>query len=150
MSSERRQRGHRTGGVGQVEVGVDVHRQANIAMTHNLLGRGGHDAVTGQQCSEGVAKAVNVYCSALGAAFGDAGGGDVEIERPQQVPPVDVEQQGVGRNASHRAAVGRQGAISPTSRHACNMLAEVIGEVAAQRQRCAFPALGVPALDLDV
>jgi len=57
--SDSRQRSHGAGGVGEVEVGVDVHGQADVAVTHQLLGRGGGDAVAGQEGGEGVAEAMD-------------------------------------------------------------------------------------------
>ena len=38
--SHGRQRRHSTGGVGEIEVRVDVHCQANVAVAHELLGGG--------------------------------------------------------------------------------------------------------------
>jgi len=66
VNSDRRQRRHGAGGVGEVEVGVDVHRQADVAVTHELLSRGGGDAVAGEEGGEGVAEAVDVQRAALG------------------------------------------------------------------------------------
>ena len=51
--SERGQRRHRAGGIGKVEVGVGVHRQANIAVAYELLGYARRDAAAGQQGGEG-------------------------------------------------------------------------------------------------
>ena len=59
--SDRRQRRHGTGRVGEVEVGVGVHRQANVAVSHKLLGHAGRDAAAGQQRGEGVPQAVHVH-----------------------------------------------------------------------------------------
>ena len=52
---------HSTSGVGQVELGIGVHGQANVAVPHELLGYSGRDTVAGQQGGEGVPQTVNVH-----------------------------------------------------------------------------------------
>lgn len=83
--SDCRQRRNRSGGVGEAEVGVGVHGEADVAVAHELLGDAGRDAVAGHEGGEGVAEAVDVDGAALGVAFGDPGGGKVEVEGTQEV-----------------------------------------------------------------
>ena len=86
-----------SGGVGQVEVRVGVHRQANVAVPHELLRDAGRDTVTGQERGEGVPQAVHVEGPALSVALGNPSGRQVEVERPQEVPAW-VEQRRIRRN----------------------------------------------------
>jgi len=108
-------------------------------MAHQFLGHAGRDAVAGEQRGERVPEAVDVYRAALGVAFGDPRRGKVQVERSQQVPPVDVEQRCVRRN---RFAVG----LGQTG----DVLPQVVGQVASQGQRGRPPALGVLTFDMDV
>ena len=85
-------------------MGVGVHRQANVTVTHELLGHTGRDAVAGQERGEGVPQAVHVHGSALSVALGDPSGREVKVERPQEVSPC-VEQ----RRVLDRSAAGCRG-----------------------------------------
>ena len=100
--SERRQCGDGSGGVGEVEVGVDVHGQADVAVSHEFLCRGGHDAVFRHQRGEGVSHRVDVHRAALGVHLWNAGGDEVAVERPQQVSPIEAKQRRLGRDGGAR------------------------------------------------
>jgi len=129
----RRKRSHRPSRVGQIEVRVGVPRQAGVAAPHELLGDTGRDAIACQQRGKGMPQAVHVHRLALGS---DPRSRQVEVERPEQVPPVDAEQRRIRRDLP---AVGLGQSI--------DMLAQVVGQVTPQR-KCRSPAaLGMLALD---
>ena len=71
---DRRKSRHCPCRVGEVEVGVGVRREADVAVPHELLGDAGRDAVAGHESGEGVAEAVNVDGTALGITFDDPAG----------------------------------------------------------------------------
>ena len=119
-------------------MGIGIHRQANITVTHELLSRGWQDAVSGQERGEGVAQAVNVHGAALDVSLGDPGGRKVQIERPQEALP-DVEQPRLRRDVAARG-LGQVG----------NVLPQVIRQVRPEGQRGGPTALGMLAFDLNV
>lgn len=81
---EARQVGNRAGSVGEFEVGVGVHGQTNIAMSHEFLCHARRDTVAGQQRGEGVAQAVNIHCSTIVAAPGELSAGQYQQARTIQ------------------------------------------------------------------
>jgi hypothetical protein len=60
------------GCVRQLQVRVDVHRQADVAVAHQLLRRAGDDAGFAQQRGERVTQAVDVQRAAVGVGLVDA------------------------------------------------------------------------------
>ena len=61
---ERRQRFHRPGHVQQLRIGVGVHGQIHVGMTHRGLCRSRCHPALAQQCAERMAKGMNVNRSA--------------------------------------------------------------------------------------
>ena len=75
-------------------MGVGVHGKVDVAVAYQFLGYAGRDAVAGQQGGERASEAVDVEGAALGVAFGDTGGGEVQVEGSQEVA-TQVEQRGI-------------------------------------------------------
>ena len=98
-----------SGGVHKLQMGVDVHRQANVTVTHELLGGAGRNAVAGQERGERVPQAVKIECLTFGVGLGDCRGLEVRVEDAGEIRG-RIEKEPIPRYAR---TAGRRRASPP-------------------------------------
>jgi hypothetical protein len=161
MKGEHRERVEGAPHVQQLRVGVDVHRQLNVAVPHGGLRRPGGNPALAKQRPEGVPQGVNVQGPAAVVALvddplaahlhpaGDAGRNQVAIQNLHQ-PARHVEKRGLRGQPGRDRGAGLAGFLLQPGQLVGEPVAQVRGEVIPQGDIVPLPVLLIGGVEGEV
>ncbi|HKI36282.1 MAG TPA: hypothetical protein VKA46_30775 [Gemmataceae bacterium] len=149
-ASQRQQR-QRVEGAPHVEqgrVGVHVHGQVDLAVTHRGLSGPRHHPALAEQRPEGVTQGVNVEGPAAVVALRDAGELQVAVENLAELVR-HVEERGIGRKPGRDRGAGPAGFLLQPAKLIGEPAAQVRGEVVPQWDVVPLPVLLIGGVEGD-
>jgi len=146
VEREDRQRVEGAGHVKQARIGVDSHRQLEVAVPHGRLCRSRSNPALTQQRAERRSQGVNVEDAPPVVSLGDAGQLQIAVQDADQTGGHD-EHGRIGRQSSGDRLAAFQALGLETFQLVGQPLPQVGGEIVPERDGVPFPVLFVGGVE---